>query len=74
MEIAGKDLSSVEQQRSRESQGEIWVEKREMGRKGDKEGVGRRENERRGRRRWCLFKEGGVLKCKECVCWGELGV
>lgn len=79
VEIAGKDLSSVAQQRTWESQREIWVEKREMGRRETKRGCNRgwgggRTRERRGRRRWCLFKESGVPKCKERVCLSELRV
>lgn len=58
------------------------VTERNMGRKerdgekGDKERLRERgrARERWGRRRWCLFKEGGVPKCKECVCCTELRV
>lgn len=74
VEIAGKDLNSVEQQRARESEGEIWVEKTEREREmGDKERVRervrRRESdwERRGRRRWCLFKE-----VRKSVCYAAV--
>lgn len=49
MEIAGKDLNSVEQQRARESEGEIWVEKTERERDG-RQREGAREGEKEGER------------------------
>lgn len=76
VEIAGKDLSPVEQQRDWESEREIWLEKGErerVGEKGDKEKLRERvmRRERRGRRRWCLFKEGGMPKRKKGVLWAK---
>lgn len=76
MEIAGKDLSSVEQQRARESQREIWVEKRwgegrqrEAEREGEKEGEREKEEEEDG---------GDCLRRVACPraksLWGNLGV
>lgn len=51
MEIAGKDLNSVEQQRARESEGEIWVEKTERERERDgRQREGAREGEKEGER------------------------
>lgn len=71
VEIAGKDLSSVEQQRTRESQREIWVEKREMGRsetkrEGEKEGEREREREEGGEGGACLRRV-ACRSAKSCL-------
>lgn len=60
VEIAGKDLGSVAQQRTRGSQREIWVRKERDG-----------ETKRRARRR-CLFKEGGVPKVQRLCSLGRM--
>lgn len=53
---------------------EGWGEGRQ--REGCKKGWrgGRRRKRARGRRRWCLFKEGGVPKRKGRVCLSKLGL
>lgn len=73
MEIAGKDPSSVEQQRARESEREIWVEKREMGRQREAEKEGGREREEGGEGGACLRRT--VCQTARSVCLlGELAV